>query len=402
MPVSTDEPSRSGKDLGQGAEDGLAVYIHWPFCAAKCPYCDFNSHVRDSVDQERWARALGRELEHYAGQTTSSAVTSIFFGGGTPSLMDPETVASVLERVSRLWNLAADAEITLEANPTSVDVSCFGALEQAGVNRLSLGVQALNDVDLSALGRWHSVDDARRALSAAQADFPRVSFDLIYGRPGQAAGTWRQELSEALDLASGHLSLYQLTIEPGTAFYNEQRAGRLALPGTEEGARLLEETWDLCARRGYGAYEVSNFATPGQECRHNLAYWRYGEYVGVGPGAHGRITTDGAVRATTQRRSPEGWLKDVETSGHGTEAQDVLSADACATECLIMGLRTREGVSASRFQQVAGVPLVQGLDQGALSEFVDRGLLEWDREYLRATARGLMVLDTLLARLVRG
>jgi oxygen-independent coproporphyrinogen-3 oxidase len=394
-------PASADKAPGSEAESGLAVYVHWPFCASKCPYCDFNSHVRDAVDQERWGRALGRELEYYAERTTSRTVTSIFFGGGTPSLMDPGTVASVVDRVSRLWNLTTGAEITLEANPTSVEVSRFEALRAAGVNRLSLGVQALNDADLKALGRWHSVEDARRAFKAAQSDFPRVSFDLIYCRPGQTAGAWRQELSEALDLATGHLSLYQLTVEPGTAFYREQRAGRLTLPAADEGARMLEQTWDLCARQGYGAYEVSNFATPGQECRHNLAYWRYGEYVGAGPGAHGRITMDGAIHATAQRRSPEGWLKDVEAMGHGTEVLEALSADACATECLIMGLRTREGVSAVRFEQVAGMPLVQGLDGRALAEFVGRGLLEWDHEYLRATMSGLMVLDTLLARLIR-
>jgi len=378
----------------------LAVYVHWPFCAAKCPYCDFNSHVQESVDHDRWTRALTQELEHYAERMGRRRVTSIFFGGGTPSLMRPEVVARVVEQVGKLWALAPDAEITLEANPTSADVDNFPALKEAGVNRLSLGMQALNDRDLKALGRWHSVADARRAFDAAVGVFPRVSFDLIYGRPGQTPAAWARELSEALGFAAGHLSLYQLTIEPGTAFFREQREGRLVLPEAEIGAHLLQQTWDLCASHGYQTYEVSNFARPGEECRHNMTYWGYREYVGVGPGAHGRINLNGSVHAAAQRRSPEGWLKDVEQSGHGTELLDALSPEECAAECLIMGLRTRYGVSAARFHELAGAGFQQGLDEDALKQFKDQGLLIEDSSSLRASPQGFMILDTLLAALI--
>ncbi len=380
----------------------LAIYVHWPFCAAKCPYCDFNSHVREGVDQERWARALVRELEHYAELIGGRTVTSIFFGGGTPSLMAPATVAAVMAAIKKCWRLEPTAEITLEANPTSAEAARFEELATIGINRLSLGVQALNDADLSALGRWHSVAEAMDAFRAAQDHFSRTSFDLIYGREGQSSEDWRQELKRALSLAVGHLSLYQLTIEPGTAFFREHREGRLRLPGDDTGARMLEDTWHLCADHGYDPYELSNFAIPGQECRHNLAYWRYDEYVGVGPGAHGRLRIGSDLVATAQRRSPDGWLGDVEAVGHGTEIREVIAAADRATECLIMGLRTREGVSEARFADAIGRPLDQQLSAVKISALVDQGLLVHGRGVLRATRRGWSLLDTVITELMPG
>lgn len=400
MPISTSDPVPLPGGQQTGPNPGFAIYVHWPFCLAKCPYCDFNSHVREAVDQKRWAKALVRELEYFAGLTGPKVVTSIFFGGGTPSLMKPETVSSVLSAIARCWTLAGDAEITLEANPTSVDTAGFAAVRSAGVNRLSLGVQALNDADLAALGRWHSTSEAMSALEVARTHFPRTSFDLIYGRAGQTPAAWREELGQALDLARGHLSLYQLTVEPGTAFHREQREGRLVLPAQDDGARMLEDTWAMCARHGYQAYEVSNFAVPGEECRHNITYWRYGEYVGVGPGAHGRIRIDGVPHSTAQRRSPDGWLSGVERHGHGTETSDPLTPGERAAECLIMGLRTREGVSSARFEKIVGLPLEKYLPSDVVAEFIREGLIDLSKDYLRATTRGLPLLDSLLTELV--
>src|SRR5438094_494652 len=304
--------------LQQSAEP-LAVYIHWPFCRSKCPYCDFNSHVRDSVDAARWTRALLDDLDYHAELMPGRAVGSVFFGGGTPSLMPPETVAALLDRVGARWTMMPDVEVTLEANPNSAEAARFRAFAAAGVNRLSLGVQALDPAALKMLGRLHNRCEAIAAIEHAGDCFARFSFDLIYARPGQSIAAWRTELEEALALANDHLSLYQLTIEPGTAFATRARLGDLILPEEEDSAELFETTQERLEARGLPAYEISNHARPGAECRHNLAYWRYQDYVGVGPGAHGRLTRVGAKFATRQYRLPEKWLAAVETEGTGLE-----------------------------------------------------------------------------------
>ena len=291
---------------------GFGVYVHWPFCASKCPYCDFNSHVRAEIDEARWRAALVRELDHFAALAPGRTVTSIFFGGGTPSLMAPATVAAVIERTANHWRLAGDVEITLEANPTSVEAGRFAGYRDAGVNRVSLGVQSLDDRALGFLGRGHDAAEARAAVAVAHARFPRVSFDLIYARPGQSPAAWRRELAEALQIAGEHLSLYQLTLEPGTAFHARAARGALALPGGDAAAALYDVTQEVLEGAGLPAYEISNHAVPGAESRHNLTYWRSGDYLGVGPGAHGRLTGGGAVLAIAQTRSPERWLAAVE------------------------------------------------------------------------------------------
>ncbi|HEY9537310.1 MAG TPA: radical SAM family heme chaperone HemW, partial [Kiloniellaceae bacterium] len=283
---------------------GFGVYLHWPFCRSKCPYCDFNSHVRESIDQARWRAALLSDLEHAAAKSGPRRVSSVFFGGGTPSLMPAETVAAALEKIAALWGLPAGTEVTLEANPTSAEAARFAAFARAGVNRLSLGVQALDDAALKFLGRQHSAAEALAALGLARSAFPRISFDLIYARPGQGTRSWRDELAEALALQPEHISLYQLTIEEGTAFHGAWRRGELVLPEQEAAATLYEATALHLAEAGLPAYEISNHARPGGECRHNLTYWRYGDYVGIGPGAHGRLSWDGAKHATRQHRAP--------------------------------------------------------------------------------------------------
>jgi len=302
----------------------LGVYLHWPFCKSKCPYCDFNSHVREGVEQGRWRRALLTELEYAAREAPGRQVETMFFGGGTPSLMEPETVGALIKRTRELWDTAADVEITLEANPTSVEAGRFAALAEAGVNRVSLGLQALDPAALKFLGREHSVDEALDALAIARKNFARHSFDLIYARPGQTPETWAEELERALALAGEHLSLYQLTIERGTKFFSEHARGAIALPVEEAAAEMFEQTQTRLAQAGLPAYEISNHARPGAACRHNLIYWRYQDYVGVGPGAHGRFTTGDAKRATRRTSGPEGWLLAIERDGHGTaEVTDV-------------------------------------------------------------------------------
>ncbi len=323
----------------------LAVYIHWPFCRSKCPYCDFNSHVRDSVDAARWTRALMRDLERQAELTAGRAVGSVFFGGGTPSLMPSAAVAELLDGVRSHWAVMPDVEITLEANPNSAEADRFQALAAAGVNRLSLGVQALDPAALRLLGRAHDREEAIAAIEHAREIFPRFSFDLIYARPGQSLAVWRSEIDEALTLAGEHLSLYQLTIEPGTAFATLARRGELALPEEDSTAVLFEMTQDRLAAAGLPAYEISNHARPGAECRHNLAYWRYEDYVGVGPGAHGRLTRAGAKFATRQYRLPEKWLAAAEAKGTGIEEIAPIDRETAVEEMLMMGLRLVEGVS---------------------------------------------------------
>ena len=394
-------------DAGTGTrEPGFGIYIHWPFCRAKCPYCDFNSHVREAIDQARWRRALLAELDHYAAATPGRRVTSLFFGGGTPSLMDPETVAAVIARAGERWALAPGAEITLEANPTSVEAGRFAAYREAGVNRVSLGVQSLDDRALAFLGRQHSAAEALAAVEVARRHFPRWSFDLIAARPGQDAASWRAELTQVLAQEPAHLSVYQLTIEPGTAFHGAQRRGELVLPDEEAGAAIFEATRELLEAAGLPAYEISNHARPGAECRHNLTYWRYGDYLGVGPGAHGRITIEtrddapGEKLATRQHRAPEAWLAAVERHGHATRAREVVPAETRLEELLMMGLRLTEGVGRAAFRRESGREPEDLLDPAKLAVLIEGGFLELDAAGLRATATGRLRLDALLGRLL--
>ena len=377
----------------------LAVYIHWPFCRSKCPYCDFNSHVRDSVDAASWTRALMRDLEHQAELTVGRAVGSVFFGGGTPSLMPPETVAALLDRVRSHWAVLPDLEITLEANPNSAEAGRFRAIAAAGVNRLSLGVQALDPAALRFLGRAHDREEAIAAIEHAREIFPRFSFDLIYARPGQSVAGWRRELEEALTLAGEHLSLYQLTIESGTAFATLAGRGELALPDEESTAALFEMTQERLAAGGLPAYEISNHARPGSECRHNLAYWRYEDYVGIGPGAHGRLSRAGAKFATRQYRLPEKWLATVETEGTGLEETAAIDRETATEEMLMMGLRLVEGISRERLEQVSGRDAETVLGRN-LTPLIEGGFLTLDAERLAATPAGRQRLNAVLGSLL--
>jgi putative oxygen-independent coproporphyrinogen III oxidase len=378
----------------------LALYIHWPFCKSKCPYCDFNSHVREGVNEARWRSALLAELDHWAYETEGARVTTVFFGGGTPSLMEPATVADLIGRIASRWGLAPEAEITLEANPTSVESARFRDLRQAGVNRVSLGVQALNDRDLKFLGRGHNAGEARRAVDLARRHFPRFSFDLIYARPGQETASWRAELSNALAMAGDHLSLYQLTIEPGTAFAPAHARGDFTLPDDDQAGSLYEATQEILGAAGLPAYEISNHARPGQECRHNLAYWRSQDYAGIGPGAHGRLSTGPGRYAARQYRAPETWLEAVEKHGHGTESVERLSASERRAELLMMGLRLAEGVSQSRFIAATGRSFADDLGREKLAPLIEGGFLELDQSALRATNAGRQRLNAVLGRLL--
>lgn len=377
--------------------DAFGVYVHWPFCLAKCPYCDFNSHVRhEKPDEARYARAIATELGYVKARTAAREVTSIFFGGGTPSLMQPATVQSVLNEISRHWTVSKDAEITLEANPTSVEAERFRGYRAAGVNRVSLGVQALDDVSLKNLGRMHSAAEALSAVEVARENFPRISFDLIYARPDQSPAAWRDELTKALTFAPEHLSLYQLTIEPGTAFEMLHRAGKLVTPDADTGRALWDVTQELCEARGMPAYEVSNHAKSGSESRHNLVYWRYQEYAGVGPGAHGRIGGDGARIATSTEKNPERWLASVEKSGHGLIEEEKLSLLEQADEMLVMGLRLAEGIDVARFERLTGV----SLNAERISFLECEGLVErGENSRLRVTSAGFPLLDAIVADL---
>jgi len=392
-------PAASASSIAQ--DETLAVYLHWPFCLAKCPYCDFNSHVRDDVDDLRWRRALCAEIDHVAAEAPGRKVTSIFFGGGTPSLMAPETVAAVIDHVGRVWRLDSGAEITLEANPTSVEAERFAAYRAAGVNRLSLGVQALDDAALGFLGRAHSAGQARAALELARRTFPRFSFDLIYARPEQSAAAWRRELAAALDMAGEHISLYQLTIEKGTPFYARHQSGEITIPPEAKAAELYEITQELTAEAGYPAYEISNHAQPGKACRHNLSYWRYDDYAGIGPGAHGRLqTAEAGVRATRRHAKPETWLDAVERTGHGTAETRPLAAAERAEEMLMMGLRLHDGMDVRRFSARTGVTLAQAVRPGALQRLIDGGFLACDDDRLRATEQGRTLLNSVLSELL--
>jgi oxygen-independent coproporphyrinogen-3 oxidase len=375
----------------------LALYVHWPFCVSKCPYCDFNSHVRESVDQERWRDALLADLAHEASVLPGRRLGSIFFGGGTPSLMPPATVAAVLDAAERAWGFAPGIEITLEANPSSVEAARFADLAAAGVNRVSLGLQALDNKTLAFLGRAHDVTEGLAALDTAQRVFDRVSFDLIYARPDQGLAEWHAELARALSFGTEHLSLYQLTIEPGTRFQTEALAGRLVLPDDDRAADLFELTRALTASARMPAYEISNHARAGAESRHNLTYWRYQDYAGIGPGAHGRRTGV----ATQRRRKPENWIEAVARNGHGIEQEEPLTPRERAVEATLMGLRLAEGIDLDRIATLGERPIDELADRQAIERLAAQGLLEQDGTGLRATDAGMPVLNAILGEIVR-
>ncbi|SEC83438.1 oxygen-independent coproporphyrinogen-3 oxidase [Rhizobiales bacterium GAS188] len=395
--MSMAETTRNVRPPAHATQDaGFGVYVHWPFCLAKCPYCDFNSHVRHAPpDQARFVKAFQAELAHMQEIAPGRMVTSIFFGGGTPSLMEPGTVGAILDAIAQNWSVDRDVEVTLEANPTSVEAGRFRGYREAGVNRVSLGVQALNDADLKALGRMHTVEEAMRAVGVATSLFERSSFDLIYARPGQSPEAWRAELEEAIARAGEHMSLYQLTFEPDTPFEALRRAGKLQPPPPEEARILYEITQELCSLRGLPAYEVSNHARPGQECRHNLTYWRYGEYAGVGPGAHGRLVAPRGRLALSTERAPESWVERALAQGHGVVDRNVLLPADEGDEFLLMGLRLGEGIDPQRFAALAG----RELAPERIELLTSLGLVEASEGRLRVTQEGFLVLDAVVADL---
>lgn len=376
--------------------DTLGLYIHWPFCRSKCPYCDFNSYACDTVDEKRWRRALIAELRAVADATPGRTVDSVFFGGGTPSLMAPATVATLIDAAAEFWSVAPEVEITLEANPTTAEATRFRALRLAGVNRLSLGVQSLDDAALRFLGRGHDARQARQAAALAAATFSRMSLDLIYGRPGQTPAVWRSELAAATALAGDHVSVYQLTVEPGTPFH--QRGVREA--GEDRGAALFELTQELLDAAGLPAYEVSNHARPGAECRHNLAVWRGGDYGGVGPGAHARLRHDGRTTAVRRLSSPGAWLAAVEADGEGVAERTVLSAEERQLELILSGLRLTDGIDRERFRAITGRAPEESVDPDGLRSVIESGLVVVDTVGMRVTNAGRLLLDALLARLL--
>ncbi len=378
------------------AGTALALYIHWPFCVSKCPYCDFNSHVRDSVDQDAWREALLADMAYEAAQLPGRILTSIFFGGGTPSLMPPATVAALIDAAAGHWTTAPDIEITLEANPGSVETARFGDIARAGVNRVSLGLQALDDRTLHYLGRAHDTAEGLKGLDTAQKAFDRVSFDLIYARPDQSAADWEAELARALSFGTEHLSLYQLTIEPGTQFAARQAKGELPTLDPDDAATLFEDTRAQMSAAGLPAYEVSNHARPGAESRHNLTYWRYGDYAGIGPGAHGR--RDG--HATVRRKKPENWLTRVAANGHGIELEEALDPASRAKEALLMGLRLDAGVNLDAIAARTGLAVDQLVDPKAVDQLATHGLLVRNAAHLRVTEAGMIVLNAILAEIV--
>jgi putative oxygen-independent coproporphyrinogen III oxidase len=375
----------------------VALYVHWPFCVTKCPYCDFNSHVRETVDQAAWQAALLADLAFEAARLPGRQLASIFFGGGTPSLMPPATVAAIIEAACQHWTPERDLEITLEANPSSVEAGRFAGFASAGVNRLSLGVQALDDAALKLLGRPHDVAAALAALDVAQATFGRVSFDLIYDRPSMTRESWQAELFRALGFGTTHLSLYQLTIEPGTRFAALHARGQLVMPDEDTSADLFAMTQTMTAAAGIPAYEISNHAAPGMESRHNLTYWRYGDYAGIGPGAHGR--REGV--ATLRRKKPEAWLAGVTESSHGMESETLLTVAERTTEALVMGLRLAEGLDAARFVARCGTALADAVKPDAVARLVAQGLLIYDGRGMRLTAAGWPLANAVLAEIAR-
>ena len=376
----------------------LALYVHWPFCVSKCPYCDFNSHVRASVDQAAWRDALLADLAYEAAALPGRRLGSIFFGGGTPSLMPPATVAAVIDAATRYWPAERDIEITLEANPSSVEAARFAEIAAAGVNRVSLGLQALDDAALAFLGRAHDVAEGLAALDTAQAAFARVSFDLIYARPDQSLAAWEAELARALAFGTEHLSLYQLTIEPGTRFATEAAAGRITIPSGDDAADLFELTRAMTAAAGLPAYEISNHARLGAESRHNLVYWRYRDYAGIGPGAHGRRSG----LATARHKKPENWIAAVARNGHGAQIEEPLIASERATEALLMGLRLREGVDLARIAGLGETSVTALIDWDAAAKLAAQGLLARDGDRLTVTDAGMLLLDAILPLVVRG
>jgi putative oxygen-independent coproporphyrinogen III oxidase len=381
--------------------DAFGIYIHWPFCLSKCPYCDFNSHVADSIDQAAWRQALLTELDRGASQTAGRTVTSLFFGGGTPSLMDPATAAALIERIAAHWTLAPDLEITLEANPGTVDAERFADFRAAGINRLSMGLQALDDAQLKFLGRRHDAAQAIRAVDLARRIFPRISFDLIYARPGQSLEDWRLELTRAIDLAADHLSLYQLTIEAGTAFHPMAARGDFILPDDDQAAALFELTQEVTAAAGLPAYEISNHARPGAECRHNLLYWQGDDFLGIGPGAHGRLTdAAGVTRGHRRHRAPEIWRARVAATGEGTAETTLLSREDRIAELVMMGLRLTEGLSAGKFRRLSGEPLSGALSADGLADMLEQGFLRWRDDHLQATEQGRLLLNRVLQNLL--
>lgn len=398
------DPCEAGEDHYESTTYGrgrsLALYVHWPFCRSKCPYCDFNSHVRDEVDQLRWRDGLLRELDYFAGVTKHEYISSIFFGGGTPSLMPPATIAAVIDAAASHWKFSGDVEITLEANPTSVEAQKFHDLKAAGVNRVSLGVQSLDDKALTFLGREHSANNAKHAIELSQKIFPRSSFDLIYALPEQTPATWRRELTDALTLSDGHMSIYQLTIEKGTPFFNDWRRGDWEIPDESVGAELFEITQSIMGGAGLPAYEISNHARPGEESRHNMTYWLSRDYIGIGPGAHGRLARAEGAMAFDQHRNPETWLEAVESQGHGTKNRAAVSPSERLEEALMMGLRLTSGLPREDFRRITGGTIESLLDANRLNRMMDGGFLELDQTRLRATPSGLLRLNAVLGALL--
>jgi len=376
--------------------EALGLYVHWPFCVSKCPYCDFNSHVRDRINADAWQAALLADLAHEAEKTGRRPLRSIFFGGGTPSLMPPRIAASLIEAAERHWGFSNDIEITLEANPNSVEAARFGDLAAAGINRVSLGLQALDNEALAFLGRAHDVDEGLGALDTARRIFDRVSFDLIYARPGQSESDWEAELARALSFGTGHLSLYQLTIEPGTRFATLAAQGKLTPVDPDHGATLYELTQAMTAQAGIPSYEISNHARPGQESRHNLIYWRYGDYVGIGPGAHGRR----GGMATLRHKKPENWMGAVDRNGNGLQQEVPLQAEDKAREALLMGLRLGEGVDLARIAGLSGLPIDALVDDRAVDRMNDLGLVWRTGNRLQVSPAGMLLLDAILPEVV--
>lgn len=378
----------------------FALYVHWPFCKSKCPYCDFNSHVRSGIDHDLWQKSLLQELEATAAELGPQKLDSIFFGGGTPTLMEAATVEAIIDRATDLWQPASDIEITMEANPTSVEANRFQDYAAAGVNRVSIGVQSLIENDLKALGREHSVIEAKSVIELAAKTFPRYSFDLIYARPDQTLKAWEEELREALTLAGDHLSLYQLTIEPGTAFHTQYRLGELVIPGEDLATELYELTQDIMNDAGLPQYEISNHARVGEESRHNLTYWRYGDYAGIGPGAHGRVTLAGQKFATTTQRLPENWLKAVEVDGRALVEKTPIDKEDQLKEMLLMGLRLAEGIPLSRIEGLTERLFKESMNFNRLDDLVKGGFVNYDETTLRVTHEGRQRLNAVLSHLL--